>query len=99
MDLRPRLPDELHRRPRAVAEDNGKSPDAEIVDGNKRLGWTSAVVFLELNGETLDAAEAIVTSVTTGELDDNPANVPHLCAASPNPASPHSQASHQPWRR
>lgn len=48
-----------------------------LVDGNKRLGWTSAVVFLELNGETLDgtdadAAEAIVISVTTGELDDIP---------------------------
>ncbi|MEU4535434.1 Fic family protein [Streptosporangium sp. NPDC023825] len=46
-----------------------------LVDGNKRLGWTSAVVFLELNGETLsgtdaDAAEAPVIAVTTGELDD-----------------------------
>ncbi|MBB2909764.1 death-on-curing protein [Streptosporangium becharense] len=46
-----------------------------LVDGNKRLGWTSAVVFLELNGETLsgtdaDAAEAVVIAVTTGELDD-----------------------------
>ncbi|GAA3412274.1 type II toxin-antitoxin system death-on-curing family toxin [Streptosporangium vulgare] len=46
-----------------------------LVDGNKRLGWTSAVVFLELNGETLsgtdaDAAEALVIAVTTGELDD-----------------------------
>lgn len=44
-------------------------------DGNKRLGWTSAVVFLELNGETLsgtdaDAAEAPVIAVTTGEPDD-----------------------------
>ena len=48
-----------------------------LVDGNKRLGWTSAVVFLELNGQTLsgtdtDAAEAIVISVTTGELDEIP---------------------------
>ncbi|MBP2705942.1 type II toxin-antitoxin system death-on-curing family toxin [Microbispora sp. RL4-1S] len=46
-----------------------------LVDGNKRLGWASAVVFLELNGETLtgtdtDAAEALVIAVTTGELDD-----------------------------
>ncbi|MFF3440550.1 type II toxin-antitoxin system death-on-curing family toxin [Streptosporangium sp. NPDC002721] len=46
-----------------------------LVDGNKRLGWTSAVVFLELNGETLsgadaDAAEALVIAVTTGTLDD-----------------------------
>ncbi|WP_214110779.1 type II toxin-antitoxin system death-on-curing family toxin [Acrocarpospora catenulata] len=46
-----------------------------LVDGNKRLGWTCAVVFLELNGETLsgtnaDAAEERVIAVTTGELDD-----------------------------
>ncbi|MDP9864937.1 MULTISPECIES: type II toxin-antitoxin system death-on-curing family toxin [Streptosporangium] len=46
-----------------------------LVDGNKRLAWTSAVVFLDLNGETLsgtdaDAAEALVISVTTGELKD-----------------------------
>jgi death-on-curing protein len=46
-----------------------------LVDGNKRLGWVSAVVFLELNGETLsgtdtDGAEALVIAVTTGELDD-----------------------------
>ncbi|MBT2233927.1 type II toxin-antitoxin system death-on-curing family toxin [Nonomuraea sp. NEAU-A123] len=48
-----------------------------LIDGNKRLGWTAAVVFLELNGETLDAtdtdaAEALVISVTTGELDEIP---------------------------
>ncbi|WP_062344137.1 type II toxin-antitoxin system death-on-curing family toxin [Herbidospora yilanensis] len=46
-----------------------------LVDGNKRLGWTCAVVFLELNGEILvgtdaDAAENVVIAVTTGELDD-----------------------------
>nr|WP_062335977.1 Fic family protein [Herbidospora sakaeratensis] len=46
-----------------------------LVDGNKRLGWTCAVVFLELNGETLvgtdaDAAEQLVIAVTNGELDD-----------------------------
>lgn len=46
-----------------------------LADGNKRLGWTCAVVFLELNGETLtgtntDAAEDLVIAVTTGELDD-----------------------------
>jgi death-on-curing protein len=48
-----------------------------LVDGNKRLGWASAVIFLELNGHTLsgsdvDAAEALVVAVTTGELDDVP---------------------------
>ncbi|MEO3812958.1 Fic family protein [Sphaerisporangium sp. B11E5] len=46
-----------------------------LIDGNERLGWTCAVVFLELNGETLpgtdtDAAEAVVIAVTTGDLDD-----------------------------
>jgi death on curing protein len=46
-----------------------------LIDGNKRLGWVSAVVFLELNGETLsgtdtDRAEGLVIAVTTGELDD-----------------------------
>lgn len=46
-----------------------------LIDGNKRLAWTSAVIFLELNGETLsgtdaDAAEALVISVTAGELKD-----------------------------
>jgi death-on-curing protein len=46
-----------------------------LIDGNKRLGWVSAVVFLELNGETLsgtdtDGAEALVIAITTGELDD-----------------------------
>ncbi|MGW3369781.1 type II toxin-antitoxin system death-on-curing family toxin [Streptosporangium canum] len=46
-----------------------------LIDGNKRLAWTSAVIFLELNGETLsgtdaDTAEALVIWVATGELKD-----------------------------
>ncbi|MGJ6963325.1 hypothetical protein ACSDR0_15575 [Streptosporangium sp. G11] len=46
-----------------------------MADRDERLCRTSAVVFLELNGETLsgadaDAAEAPVIAVTTGELDD-----------------------------
>lgn len=59
-----------------------------LVDGNKRLGWTCAVVFLELNGETLvgtdaDAAEELVIGVTTGELDDVAEMAKNLRALSP----------------
>jgi death-on-curing protein len=46
-----------------------------LLDGNKRLGWAAAVVFLALNGHELayvdvEVAEALVISVATGELDD-----------------------------
>lgn len=59
-----------------------------LVDGNKRLGWTCAVVFLELNGETLvgtdvDAAEEVVIAVTTGELDEVAEIAKKLRALSP----------------
>ncbi|WP_214409909.1 type II toxin-antitoxin system death-on-curing family toxin [Sphaerisporangium fuscum] len=48
-----------------------------LVDGNKRLGWASAVAFLEDNGEVLeyrdvDEAETLVIAMTTGELEDIP---------------------------
>lgn len=48
-----------------------------LVDGNKRLAWAAAVVFLEDNGEILeyrdvDEAERLVIAVTTGELEDIP---------------------------
>ncbi|WP_066363441.1 type II toxin-antitoxin system death-on-curing family toxin [Herbidospora mongoliensis] len=48
-----------------------------LVDGNKRLGWASAVAFLEDNGETLvyrdiDEAEHLVMSLAKGEFDDVP---------------------------
>ncbi|WP_230671448.1 type II toxin-antitoxin system death-on-curing family toxin [Rathayibacter sp. Leaf248] len=43
-----------------------------LVDGNKRLGWLSAVVFLGLNGLDLDApddeAYDLVIGVATGEV-------------------------------
>ncbi len=44
-----------------------------LIDGNKRLGWLAAVVFLDLNGLTLDApdddAYDLVLAVSTGGLD------------------------------
>ncbi|WP_433221854.1 type II toxin-antitoxin system death-on-curing family toxin [Microtetraspora malaysiensis] len=48
-----------------------------LVDGNKRLGWASAVAFLEDNGEILeyhdvDVAEDLVIALAKGELDDIP---------------------------
>ncbi|KQQ10592.1 type II toxin-antitoxin system death-on-curing family toxin [Rathayibacter sp. Leaf296] len=43
-----------------------------LIDGNKRLGWLSAVVFLGLNGLDLDApdddAYDLVIGVATGEV-------------------------------
>jgi death-on-curing protein len=43
-----------------------------LVDGNKRLGWLSLVVFYELNGVFLEApddeAYDLVISVASGEL-------------------------------
>jgi len=44
-----------------------------LVDGNMRIGWLAMVVFLDLNGLTLDApgddAYDLVLSVSTGALD------------------------------
>lgn len=44
-----------------------------LVDGNKRIGWLAVVVFLDLNGVTLDApdndAYDLVIAVSTGALD------------------------------
>lgn len=44
-----------------------------LIDGNKRIGWLAMVVFLDLNGLTLDApdddAYDLVISVSTGALD------------------------------
>jgi death-on-curing protein len=46
-----------------------------LVDGNKRLAWAAAQVFLALNGTPVvavdvDAAEAFVLAVVTHELED-----------------------------
>lgn len=44
-----------------------------LVDGNKRLAWLAAVVFLDLNGHTVDldddAAFELVMAVTEGQFD------------------------------
>ncbi|HEY5456973.1 MAG TPA: Fic family protein [Acidothermaceae bacterium] len=44
-----------------------------LVDGNKRLAWAATRVFCLLNGRDLtldvDAAETLVISVATGEVD------------------------------
>jgi death on curing protein len=44
-----------------------------LVDGNKRLAWTATRVFCLMNGRDLDfdvdAAETLVISVATGEID------------------------------
>lgn len=45
-----------------------------LVDGNKRLGWLAALVFLDLNGVEIDApdddAYDFVISVADGRLSD-----------------------------
>jgi death on curing protein len=48
-----------------------------LMDGNERLGWVCAVIFLRLNGESLHytdtrAAYELVIAVATGELIDIP---------------------------
>lgn len=48
-----------------------------LSDGNKRLAWTSAKAFLDLNGEKVgvpdtDITYAFVVAVTIGELADVP---------------------------
>lgn len=45
-----------------------------LVDGNKRLAWTSTILFLALNdvdvaAPTVDDGERFVLAVTTGEID------------------------------
>jgi death-on-curing protein len=45
-----------------------------FVDGNKRTGFTAAIVFLELNGEVFAASEADATiqtlALAAGDLDE-----------------------------
>lgn len=44
-----------------------------LADGNKRLGWLAAVVFLDLNGQPVhvdhDAAFDLVMAVAEGRID------------------------------
>jgi len=59
------------------------SSNHSLVDGNKRTGWASAIVFLEINGSTLkepldeDAAEKFVLAVAQSQLA-NPVIAAHL---------------------
>ena len=45
-----------------------------LVDGNKRLAWAAATVFLGINGHRVDADNddvvEFVVAVAAGELDD-----------------------------
>lgn len=51
------------------------SSNHSLVDGNKRTGWASAVVFLDINGYALrepldeDAAEKLVLAVAQSQLN------------------------------
>jgi death-on-curing protein len=51
------------------------SSNHSFVDGNKRTGWASAIVFLDINGYTLrspldeDAAEKFVLAVAQSQLN------------------------------
>ena len=51
-----------------------------LVDGNKRLGWTAMVVFCDINGTWIEAAEDeaydLVIAVAEGRLD-----VPEIAAS------------------
>lgn len=46
-----------------------------FIDGNKRTGFTTAIMFLELNGETFGASEADATiqtlALAAGEFDES----------------------------
>lgn len=45
-----------------------------LVDGNKRTAWLSTITFLRINGVVLrpdiDAAEHLIVSVATGEIEE-----------------------------
>jgi death on curing protein len=49
------------------------APSHALVDGNKRLGWLAAVVFLDLNAAepelTDDAAFDLVMAVASGDIE------------------------------
>lgn len=44
-----------------------------LVDGNKRLGWLATVVFLDINGRSVELADdeafGLVISIAEGKLD------------------------------
>jgi death on curing protein len=65
---------------KAAALLNSIARNHALVDGNKRLAWLAAVVFLDINGLEPrlddDQAFALVMSVATGDVD-----VPKIGAA------------------
>lgn len=73
-------PDNLHAYSRpgvcamAAAYAYGIVKNHPFVDGNKRTGFTAAIVFLELNGNTFTASEADATiqtlALAAGDLDE-----------------------------
>lgn len=85
----PGLLDSAAHRPQATVFGEDAYPDLPIkaaallsalarnhalVDGNKRLAWSAAVVFCRMNGQdlspaTVDAAYELVISAATGEAD------------------------------
>lgn len=61
-----------------------------LLDGNKRLGWLAAVVFLGLNGVDLDAPEDaafdLVMEIASGDGDQDLARTADLLSAWSRPA-------------
>ncbi len=61
---------------KAAALLHSVSSNHSLVDGNKRAGWASAVVFLDINGHPLmepldeDAAEEFVLAVAQSQLSN-----------------------------
>lgn len=66
-DAYPRLEDKAAALLHSLARNHA------LVDGNKRLAWLATVVFLDLNGRTVelgdDDAFALVMAVAEGSLD------------------------------
>lgn len=58
----------------AAAYASGLVRNHPFLDGNKRIGFTTAIVFLELNGQRFHAAEAEATirtlALAAGHLDE-----------------------------
>jgi death-on-curing protein len=58
---------------KAAALLHGLAPNHALVDGNQRLAWAAARVFLLMNGYsinyTIDGAEATVLGVAQGDVN------------------------------
>ncbi len=55
----------------AAAYAFGIAKNHPFVDGNKRTAWVVCAVFLELNGRTVSADQAIVVAMMLGAADDS----------------------------